>query len=203
MLASVIVLPPAVWLGSGESFLASTIRTDADILVVEGWIGIRGITEAKAEFDGGQYHYVVTTGSQTPNRWGYDRWDYATIAKNHLVRLGVPREKIIVAPAGDTETQRTFSAATAVARCLQDAKLAPHVNVFTVGAHARRSRLVYQRVLGAEARVGVIAGKPHPAAAYWWHSSERSQNFLKETFAYAFELLAGSGRFLTREPRHS
>jgi len=48
-------LPSVLWLVMAESFLSLTERQPADVLVVEGWIGIDGVKAAKAEFERGGY----------------------------------------------------------------------------------------------------------------------------------------------------
>ena len=69
------------------------------------------------------------------------------------------------------------------------------INVYTRGAHARRSRLVFAKVFGPATKVGVISWQPTDfAAEHWWHSSERTEDLIKETVGYTFELLFNSGR---------
>ena len=80
-------LPLLWWALRAEAFLSLTERRPAEILVVEGWIGIEGIMAAKTEFEQGGYQYIVTTGGFSGNRWDSRRWNYATEASLLLVRL--------------------------------------------------------------------------------------------------------------------
>jgi hypothetical protein len=60
------------------------------------------------------------------------------------MRLGVPSDRIIVAPCKNTESRRTFESAAAVLGALKSKELrAKALDVFTCGANARRSRLVF------------------------------------------------------------
>jgi hypothetical protein len=70
------------------------------------------------------------------------------------------------------------------------------INIFTAGAHARRSRLVYEKVFGSEVKVGAISWAPADRATSiaWWRSSERTIVLTKETVGYLSELLFNSGR---------
>ncbi len=198
----VVMGSPFAWLAlRGEAFFHLTERQPAECLIVEGWIGIDGVNAAKAEFERGGYRYIVTTGGLTGNRWGRQQWNYAVEAGELLVHLGVPADRVVIAPAPDAENHRTFEAALVARQMLARLDLHPrYANVFTFGVHARRSRLVFAKAMGSSTEVGVIAWAPaHFFDGAWWHSSERSLDLLKESVGYFFELLLNSGR-LTNQP---
>jgi hypothetical protein len=193
----VIASSPLVWwCVHGESFFSLTERHPADILIVEGWIGHEGMYAAKAEFEQGGYQYIITSGGPMNNRWAAQRWNYAVESNEFLVRLGVPPDRIIQAPAPDTDNHRTFESALAVQQILQKHGLHPAaVNIFTLGVHARRSRLVFAKALTSSTKVGVISWIPKDYHdGFWWKSSERSLELIKETVGYLFELFLNSGR---------
>jgi len=48
-------------------FLSKSSRTDANLLVVEGWLPDYAIDEAYREFNSGRYDLIVTTGILTPD----------------------------------------------------------------------------------------------------------------------------------------
>jgi hypothetical protein len=189
-------IPAVWWCCRGESFLSFTQRSPADVLVVEGWIGRPGIRAAVAEFEQRGYQYIVTAGGLTSGRWEDEPTSYAEMAAREMIRLGVPKEKIIVAAAKHTESRRTFESAVAVWRALQAARIETKaVNVFTFGPHARRSGLVFAKVDSPSIEVGVIGWTPREYEAEpWWRSSERSRELLEETAGYLFEALLNSGR---------
>jgi hypothetical protein len=199
--AAVIVLPLLWWCICGESFLSLTRRLPSEVLVVEGWIGYEGIRAAAAEFKERGYQYVVPTGDLISERWDEERVSYAEMAQNELIRAGVPRDRIIVAPAKENATQRTYGSAVAVRQALQGKGILPKtLNVFTWGPHARRSLLVFTKVNRPETNVGVISWLP-PGYQLppWWRSSERARELLTETAGYLFEFFLNSGR-VSRTP---
>jgi hypothetical protein len=184
------------WVNTGEQFLESTKRLPADVLVVEGWIGRGGIRAAVAEFQRSGYHYIVASGGLTSGRWEDERASYAKMAADEIIRLGIPKEKVVVATADYTENHRTFESAVTVWRVLRSAGIRPKaVNIFTFGPHARRSGLVFAKVCSPAINVGTIAWTP---AEYrtkpWWRSSERSRDLLEETVGFLYEFLLNSGR---------
>jgi len=184
------------WAFLAERWLSLTIREPAKVLVVEGWIGLDGMAAAAREFSEGKYDLVVGTGGLTGERWNVERWNYAEMAAKELHRLGIPQERILIARAREVESRRTFEAATATWRTLQAAGLHPAaINVMTRGTHARRSRVVYARVFGADTKVGVISWMPARELSHpWWDSSDRASDLVKESAGYPFELLLNSGR---------
>lgn len=191
----VLLVTGATWLCIfGESFFSLTRRLPAEVLVVEGWIGNDGVRAAAAEFAGGGYRYMVVTGGRP--RDGHDRSSYAELAAQELIRLGVPDDIIIVAPTGETEHERSFKSAASTWRALQQRGIHPAaINVLTLGPHARRSRLVYEKVYAPVTQVGAIAWAPaYYYVEPWWRSGGRAKCFLKEIVGYPFEVLLNSAR---------
>jgi hypothetical protein len=185
-----------LWVFEGEAFLSHTERLPAEALVVEGWIGPEGISAAAGEFERGGYKYVIATSGMSGDRWSRRRWSYAEEAAEQLLRMGIPGDRVILAKPPDTESHRTFVAAEAVAEALQGQKIhITAVNVFTLGAHARRSRLVFAKALKSSTKVGVISWVPNGYNSLpWWRTSSRALDFVKESFGYLFEAVMNSGR---------
>jgi hypothetical protein len=191
----------SLWVLRGETFLAISDPLPARLLIVEGWIGAETVRAAADEFRTGGYERAMTTGGLTGESWDERRWDYAEIAKEQLLKFGVPEEQITAAPAGAIESERTYASAVAARKGLNALGFGRgNVNVFTRGVHARRSRLVFQRAFGSKIKVGVIAWRPPGfERTTWWRFSSRSDEFLKETLGYPFELVLHSGRGLRAE----
>jgi DUF218 domain len=195
-LATILLLLVIAWISYGESYLALTHRVPADILVVDGWIGRRGLRAAVDEFGRGGYRVIVASGGLTSGRWEDKPSSYAEMAAGEMIRLGIPKEKIVVAISETTESHRTFESAVAVWRTLRDAGIeSKALNVFTLASHARRSALVFTKVDTLHVKIGIIGWLP---AEYktepWWRSSERSRELLEETVGYLYEVLLNSGR---------
>jgi DUF218 domain len=195
-LLGIIIAPCACWWFRGESFLSVTERRPAEILVVEGWIGREALRAAAIEFREDGARIIVTTGALSNERWSEHRYSYADMARFELIQAGVPADRILAAPAVQVETQRTFEMAAAAFRVISaTGSPVTAVNVFTIGPHARRSRMVFRKVFQPGIKVGVVSwAPPNYSTERWWHSSERAGDFLKETACYFFEAVVDSGR---------
>jgi hypothetical protein len=200
-LSLVCIIPAAlgmIWLYSwAETFFSLTRRVSADVLIVEGWIGDDGIQAAADEFKQGAYKYVVATGGLTTDATAHEGLTYAEMARRELVRSGIPESQIIVAATRQIERARTFNSAAAAWRALQSRGVHPAaINVLTLGPHARRTCLVYEKVYAPGIMIGIIAFVPSwYHSEPWWRSGTRTKCLLKETVGYPFELLLNSGRF--------
>jgi hypothetical protein len=195
-IALLFFAPFAGWFLYGESYLSESHRSPADVLVVEGWIGRAGLRAAFEEFERGGYQYVVVSGGLTSGRWEDQPQSYAEMAAREMIRLSLPKERLIVATSEKTEKYRTFESAVAVRRTLDATSIKPKgLNIFTFGPHARRSQLVFSKVNSDIKNLGVISWCPEEfQKEKWWQSSERSKGFWEESIGYLYELLLNSGR---------
>ena len=195
---ALLVIPLLGWGLIGERFLSLTKRLDAEVLIVECWIGKQGLIAAVEEFKRGDYSHIVTVGPKVKRGWESDGRSVAELAGEYLQKLGIPDQKIVIAPAADKNVNRTYEAARSAMGGLEKEKVeATAVNVFTHGTHSRRSRLVFSKVFGTNAKVGCISWLPreHKDSGYWV-STERMESFFTETLSYIFELTLNGGRGL-------
>ena len=65
----------------------------------------------------------------------------------------------------------------------------------TLGAHGRRTKIIYSEVFGDQTPLGIIS---YPSSEYdqerWWQTSEGTKHVLTETMAATYEGLFNSGR---------
>jgi uncharacterized SAM-binding protein YcdF (DUF218 family) len=86
---------------------------------------------------------------------------------------------------------RTYSAAIALRTWFREHNLTVRgVNVLTEDVHARRTCLLFQKALGHNVAVGVIAvPNPDYDANHWWSYSEGVKDVVSEAFAYIYARL--------------
>lgn len=171
-------------------FLSPTTRVQSPFLVVEGWVHEFAIQAALVEFQQGHYRNVLTTGGPVAGLGHYvnDYQTSASVAAGRLRAEGLAAESIQMVPSRIMSRDRTYGSALALRDWLRTRH--PEVrqlNVLTEAAHARRTRLLFQKALGADFTVGIIAvPNPDYDARRWWRYSEGVREVLGETIAYLY-----------------
>jgi hypothetical protein len=114
---------------------------------------------------------------------------YATYAENaaaELIRLGADRSKIVVLPAPKTPVHKTYHSAMAIKAYLKQHHITS-CNVISVGVHSRRSWLSYEKALGKEYVIGIIALENHRYhPALWWQQKPIVKKVLREVAKYLY-----------------
>ena len=174
-------------------FLAISQRTETDVLVVEGWVHEYAMRAAVDEFNKGSYRRVFTTGGPVTGlgRYVNDWQTSASVGADVLRRVGLPAEVLQMVPTREMDRDRTYASAIALRTWLREQGLAVRaVNVLTEDAHARRTRLLFQKALGDQVVVGVISARnPDYDAKRWWRHSEGVREVFSETVAYLYARL--------------
>ncbi len=190
VLAVIILAGFWLFLTQVHSFLATTHRVPAKVLVVEGWVNKYGIDAAIQEFKTGEYEQVITTGGPLEGM-GNSSSIYNTEAYQSaglLKKAGLPPELVQCAPALFVGKDRTYNSALALRAWLKDHHLAVEsFNVLTQDAHARRTWLLFREAFGRSAQIGIIsAANPDYDASHWWRTSEGVRTVIDESIAYIY-----------------
>jgi uncharacterized SAM-binding protein YcdF (DUF218 family) len=171
-------------------FLAPTQRVDTDMLVVEGWVHPYAIRASAGELQNHSYHRVFTTGGPVVGNGGYinDYQTAASVGADLLKRAGIPAELIQMVPSHVMGRDRTYSSAIALRDWLREHDMqVQSLNIVTEAAHARRTRLLFEKALGSNVAVGVIAvPSPDFDARRWWRYSKGVEEVVTEGVAYFY-----------------
>ena len=170
-------------------FLAITDRLPGKYLAVEGWIQADGLLEAYAEFKGGGYHKILTTGTIARSEWNPGvRSTYADWAASKYQRMGISNDGVEPVPCWVEHKDRTYSSALALKKWFQDRQITVRcINVVSQGPHARRTRLLFQKAFGNSVNIGIISLRDKEYdTAHWWRTSEGVRDIIGETIAYVY-----------------
>jgi hypothetical protein len=170
-------------------FLALSEPKPGGVLVVQGWAPDSVLRAGIAEFNRHHYDRVFVTGGPV------EQGRPLSIYKNHahlcaaaLLKLGMNGGVIQSVPAPDVRQDRAYASAVALRQWWRTHGTAPaSINLLIVGPHARCSRLLFQRALGKEVTVGVIAIAPDDYdPRHWWRSSQGFRTLTSELIAYCY-----------------
>lgn len=175
-----------VWL---HPFLAVSRPVRGEFLVVEGWVPTYALQQALEEFRSGGYRRLLTTGGPIAEE---DRWaEYHTLAEAAAARLrnlGLSAESAEPIASVLVVRNRTYASALGVRRWfLEHGVPVKAINVVTLGAHARRTRLMYEKAFGSQVAIGIISVSNRSYdPRRWWESSEGVKEVILETIGYLY-----------------
>ena len=176
-----------------HSFLALTKPVPAQLLVVEGWLYDRpALSDVFEEYNTGNYELLVVVGK--PYKGAsiqFTGLTTADIVSQELIKKGIDQQYIVVLPVPSIKRHRTLTKGLAVEKWIvESGKKITAINVFTIGVHARKSQLLFQKALGPSIDVGIIAGKEVLyERSYWWLSPDGIRIVSRNVFGYIYALL--------------
>ena len=154
----------------------------SDVMVVDGWVPDYMMAEVGAEFERGGYKILIITGTTILKG---EPMAGPQAARDQAVDRA---EKVVAVPCGDVVRDRTYASAVALREWLAGSPYRGRsFNIYSRGAHCRRTRLLYQLAFQDVVQVGVIAGQDRRYdGARWWVSSEGVRDIIDETIAYFY-----------------
>ncbi|MFO1305227.1 MAG: hypothetical protein U1F54_15970 [Burkholderiales bacterium] len=168
-------------------FLAVSDPANRGVLVVEAWMPTFGYRDAAERFREGHYSTVLAVSSLHEDV-DDELEGFEGSGAGLLLRFGVPDSAIVTVSSRRVERDRTLHSAQSVREwLLSHVPRGTPVDVITVGAHARRSRLLFESVLGEDYPVGIISVRDRRFDPdRWWAFSEGARSMIGETIGYAY-----------------
>ncbi len=178
-------------------FLAINDPVPGGILVVEGWAPDYTLQAAISEFKQNHYTKLFVTGIPLEQGAPLSEYtNYANLGAATLIKLGMATNDVQAVPTPLTRRDRTYAMALSLkARLVEQQMFPARVNLVSVGPHARRTRLLFEKALGRGCTVGVLAiPETQYDERHWWQSSQGVRIVIGEMLAY------GYARLLFRPP---
>jgi hypothetical protein len=175
-----------------HSFLSPVDPVKADVLVVEGWLPDYALESAVHEFKVHDYRLCIATGGPMEAGTYLSNYkSFADIAYLTLRKLGIDSGQVTAVPSPLANKDRTYASSVALREWFDKTGYRVHsVNVFSLGCHSRRSRMLFAKALGRHISVGVIACHDLSYdSRRWWHYSSGIRMVTGEGLAYLYGLL--------------
>jgi len=185
----IVILVNSIIILTLNDFLSTTRPVNADIVVVEGFVPDFVLDSAVDFYRRNNCSLIITSGVPVlKGQLLFDYKTYADISMAYIIRTGFDSTKIVSAPAGTVQKDRTYISAMAVREFM--ARNYPGVksfNLVTLGSHARRSRLLFRKAFGREFTVGVVSVTDITFdPRRWYLYSEGFRTVLGEWIAYMY-----------------
>ena len=176
------------------AFLTVNDPVPGGVLVIEGWAPPYVARAAVEEFHRHSYVGIYATGipfDEDNAVLGSDYNNFADVMAARLRKLGVPEASIHAVPAPDVGRDRTYTMAVTLKRKLEaEGVSTAKINVYSLGPHSRRSRLLYEMAFGSSSEVGTVGVDPQDFnSRRWWSTSEGFRTVVGEFIAYVYARL--------------
>jgi hypothetical protein len=168
-------------------FLSPVQPLGGKALVVEGWLPDYAFDSAAVLFKRFSYDRIaVTGGPQEQGSYLKDFGNFAKLGAATLRAMGIPDSQVIAVPAPESHRDRTQVSALALVPWIRDHGITTF-DVCSLGAHARRTRFLFQKAMGNAIRVGVISiDDAGYAPRKWWATSQGFRIVIGELIAYLY-----------------
>ena len=199
LLFFLVVLSGGLFITNVFSFLAITKPVSAQYMVIEAWMPDSVIPQAVKEFNKQNYKQIFLTGGPLEHGHYLGAWrTFPDVTCASLLKLGIPKEVLVSLPIEEVKTDRTYQSALNFKKWLnQQTNQIKAVNVYSVGAHSRRTHYLFQKALGSGVELGIIALE-HPEATLtnWKKSSFGVKTVMTEFLGWFY------ARFIFAPPRN-
>lgn len=162
-----------------NDYLSQNAPVGAPTLIVEGWLTAEALDQAATVARTGRYARVITTGGPVDKSLGGCGYPtYAEQAAAYLRGHGLGGLPVDAVAAPASKQDRTFLSAVVVRDWLKDAGGDRRaIDVFSDGAHARRTRILYEMAFGPGTHVGIYAAKEDGRYETPWWSDAQSVRY--------------------------
>ncbi len=184
----IIIIVSRLSLGSVYTYLAVNKPVESQTMVIEGWVPAYVLKDAVKYYKENNYERLVVTGIPIVNYEfisPYKNTAEATILA--LKYYGINDTIYLANIPTNVFVDRTFHTAVASNMLFSENNWPKDFNIYSVGVHSRRSRLMFKKAFGADYEVGIIAPRDRtflPDA--WWKSSKGFRNVSNEFVATVF-----------------
>ena len=169
-------------------FLSSEKKYSSKVLVVEGWLPNSGLKEAITHYQGNNYNTLIITGIPI-TQWSYSSpfSNMADASAGSLREMHFTDSIYTVHIPSTILRDRTYATAIALEMKWDELGIQEQdFDLFTMGAHARRSYLMFEKVFGDRIKGLVVVDDESFDANRWYSSSRGFRTVFSELISYFY-----------------
>lgn len=184
-----IVIVLDVMLKNVYGFLTVNEPVKSKTMVIEGWIPDYSVKKALKLFKEDHYKNLIVTG--TPIKHWQLLTDFTNVADATaamIKKLGFRDTIYLAAIPSNIIRDRTYTTAIVTKTIFeQHPDWEKSFNIYSVGVHSRRSRLLFDKAFGDNYKIGIYADRDISFdPEHWWTSSKGFRNVGNELLAYFY-----------------
>ncbi|MDD4374469.1 MAG: DUF1684 domain-containing protein [Bacteroidales bacterium] len=169
-------------------FLSQAKSGKSKILIVEGWLPDNGLREAMAYYYKNEYKALIITGIPI-TQWSYSSpfSNMADASAGSLREMQFNDTIYTVHIPNSILRDRTYATAIALQMKWDDFNLGEeNFDLFTMGAHARRSYHMFKKVFGNRIKALVVVEDDSFDAERWYTTSRGFRTVFSELISYVY-----------------
>ncbi len=180
-----------IFVNSIHSFLAVCKPISSKVFIIEGWLPDYCLEQFLKKYDPDTVDKIFVTGGPLEQGSYLKEYNtFAAVGAQTLKRLGFADSIIIEVPAPYVQKDRTFTSALALKIFLSNKSTIHSATIITLGVHARRSQLLFQKAFSDSAEIGVISIKDRDYdPKHWYVSSMGVKTVIVEIISYIYTKL--------------
>lgn len=173
------------------SYLAVNKPIKSGTMVVEGFVPTYVIQEVVKYYNENNYSRLIVTGIPITSYEFISK--YRSTAEATILALkyfGITDTIYLADIPTNVYVDRTYHTAIAAKELFDYNNWPKDFNIYSVGVHARRSRMMFEKAFGSDYNIGIIAPRDRTFLPdSWWRSSKGFRNISNEFIATAFVTL--------------
>ncbi len=184
-----LVLAYRIFLGDICEYLSVNEPVKAETMIIEGWVDNLALKDALNYYQKHHFKHLVVTGQPVTQWHDYVKFKNTAEGATAILRSYGFKDSIYQAVIPRTVyIDRTYNTAIASRIVFEQHPQWEHCfDIFSVGVHARRTRLMFKRAFGNEYRIGILADVDRTFdPAHWWRSSKGFRNVSNEFVAFTY-----------------
>ncbi len=173
-------------------YLSKSNPTQGEFLVLDGQLPDYAIEEAAKIFSRNNYTAIIVMGGQLPSgHYIAGKKTMAEITYATFIALGFDSTKLILVKGQSVLKDRTYTSGLNLKVWLDLQNITDcKIDVVSVGCHAKRSQYLFQKALGKNFEVGIIAVTDKGFnVKTWWKSSNGVRTVISEVVAFFYAVL--------------
>lgn len=170
-------------------YLSKSSPVNGEFLVLDGQLSDYAIEQAITIFDQNKYKAIIVMGGRLPSgHYITGKKTMAEITYSTFIVLDFDSTDLILVKGQQVLKDRTYTSGLNLKNWFEEQKIQhTGIDILSVGCHAKRSQYLFQKALGNNFKVGVVAiNDKGYNIKKWWKTSNGVRSVISEMIAFIY-----------------